>query len=689
MATRTRSTTTRRRSPVTADDLRSIIGVADPQISPDGESMLFVRTVINDKNAKERSLWLVGTSDGAPHAFTTGTKDRQPRWSPDALDIAFVSERDDAPPQIHLMAVDGGEAHALTAFPEGSIGELVWSPDGRMIAVSFRETDPEWTKAAAKQRDDSGQSEPPRVLDDLWYRLDGDGYFNAQRFALYIIDVETGEHTKLYDKDRLGFFSFDWSPTSREVVVATNEHRDAMLDSSTTKLIRINVRTKRITTIPNLPEGPKSSVKWSPDGASIAYAGREGIDSEYSTENLQLWVCNAQSGRATCLTKKHDYCLMAPALSDTAEVSFSARIQWSRDSRRLYCELGWHGETHIASIPKRGGALTFLTSGKRSVTMGNLAENGKSMSAMVTTVDTLPEIHAGAVSASAIKLSPRTALNKAWRDEHTVCTVKSHWIATADNTKVQLWVMMPPKASARKKYPAVLEIHGGPHAQYGVGFFHEFQMLANAGYVVVFANPRGSKGYGREHCSAIRGAWGTSDWVDMQAVIDFMTEQSYIDTKRMAVMGGSYGGYMTNWIIGHTRQFAAAITDRCVSNVMTLMGSSDFTNKPDHYWPGNTWDNIDALWDQSPLRLAGHVKTPTLIIHSEGDLRCNVEQAEQYFTALKLNRVPCRFVRYPRSTSHGMSRSGPIDLRIHRLEQIRNWLDKYLKPRGGGKRSQQ
>ena len=203
-------------------------------------------------------------------------------------------------------------------------------------------------------------------------------------------------------------------------------------------------------------------------------------------------------------------------------------------------------------------------------------------------------------------------------------------------------------------------------------------MLSAAGYVVFYSNPRGSKGYGRDHCAAIRGDWGGADWVDIEAVIAFMKDQPFVNKKRMAVMGGSYGGFMTNWAIGHTDEFACAITDRCVSNLVSMFGSSDYLEPPDLYWAGNAWDRPEVMWNASPLKYLGNAKTPTLIIHSEGDLRCNIEQAEQVFATLTHLGVPTRLVRYPAACSHGMSRGGPPDMRLHRLEQILGWLKEYL-----------
>ena len=238
--------------------------------------------------------------------------------------------------------------------------------------------------------------------------------------------------------------------------------------------------------------------------------------------------------------------------------------------------------------------------------------------------------------------------------------------------------MKPAGFQQGKKYPAILQVHGGPHTQYGESFFHEFQVLAAAGYVVVYANPRGSKGYGEEFCDCIRGDWGNKDWQDVQAVTKSIQDLPFVDSRRIGIMGGSYGGYMTNWAIGQTHEYKAAITDRCVSNLVSMAGSSDIPLVPGDYWDGNNWDDVEELWNQSPMKYMGNVKTPTLVIHSEGDLRCTVEQGEQVYATLRLLGVPTRFVRYPRETSHGLSRNGPTDLRMHRLEQIVRWWKEWL-----------
>jgi dipeptidyl aminopeptidase/acylaminoacyl peptidase len=670
-----------RRRLITAEDLLQFIWVSDPQLSPEGDSIVFVRKHVGEKNEYVTNLWSIDVHDRkpTPRQFTSGGKDAHPRFSPDGTRIAFISGRNKPKPQIFIMSAAGGEATALTKFPEGAIASFKWSPDGRMLAVSFREQDPEWTDEARKKREEKGLTDPPRVLDDWWYRLDGDGYFNAQRHHLYIIDSATGEHRELYAKDTLGHFSFDFSPDSSSLVVASNRDRKAMTKPWKDELLIIDVATGRIRPIPNMPDGPKLDVQWSPDGRTIAYAGRVGKDAAYSVENLELFICDPKRGNARSLTARTDYCLMAVAIADTTEAVFGPKLRFSPDGRRIYFKLGWHGQSHIASVATRGGKITALTRGDVDHDFGSISPNGKLIAITAGTATRIAEVHIGDIGAGRIRARAVTDFNTPLLRQLELSEPQSHWIKSADGNDVQVWTLLPPRAKRGKKVPAVLEIHGGPHAMYGVGFFHEFQLLAANGYAVFFPNPRGSKGYGRDHCAAIRGSWGGADWVDVQAIMKFMKSRSFVNRKRMGIMGGSYGGYMTNWAIGHTDEFAGAITDRCVSNVVSMFGSSDYTDAPDMYWPGNSWDRPEAMWECSPLKYLGNASTPTLIIHSEGDLRCNIEQAEQVFTALKLNDVPVRFVRYPRSTFHGMSRNGPTDLRLHRLHQILDWWGKYLR----------
>ena len=701
------------RRKVTPEDLTRTRLAGDPQISPDGRRIVFVLGHVGDKNDKLTDLWVVDTPTSArgrptsgsrsagrsrktsgagagPRRFTTSGKDSQPRWSPDGRQIAFVSRRPDAGgderPQLWLIDAEGGEARRLTDFPEGSLGTLQWSPDGTRIAVPFRETAPEWTAAARKQREADGGSTPPRVIDSMFYRYDGDGYFQQQRHVLHLVDVADGSHRPVFSKDTLGHAEFSWTPDGKALVVTANTDRKALSVPWKTRFWRVDAGTGKATALPKLPAGTKEAPAVSPDGRSVAYAGSEGSERVWGENNTHLWLMDLKTGRHKGLTLQDDYCLAAKCISDSAEVNFAPTLAWAPDGRRVYLNFGWHGEMHVAAVDRKGGRVKLLTSGEQVLGMGNLSADGKLMALTVSTWDRPPEIAVGRVGRDRIDVVKLTDVN-AWMSELQLSKPRAAWVTSTGGTKVHTWVMRPPSAGRAaaprggrtRKLPAVLEIHGGPHGQYGVGYFHEFQVLAAAGHAVFYSNPRGSKGYGEAFCAAIRGDWGSVDWDDIQAVRDHMQRQGFVDVGRMGIMGGSYGGYMTNWAIGHCDDFAGAITDRCVSNMVSMMGNSDIMEPPDGYWRGNTTDRPETLWEQSPLRYLGRCTTPTLIIHSEGDLRCNVEQAEQVHAVLCHNDVPNRFVRYPASTSHGMSRAGPPDLRIHRLHQILDWWKRWLR----------
>src|SRR5262249_38772804 len=284
-----------------------------------------------------------------------------------------------------LIPARGGEARALTNFPEGSIRDFRWSPDGRSIAVAFREQDEPWTEAARKAREATGLSEPARVLDDWWYRLDGDGYFNAQRYRLFLVDVEGGSHRLLYDQDTLGDFSYAFSPDSRRIAIASNRDPKALIKPWMAELLMLNVSSGKLRGLGGLPQGRKEHVAWSANGRWLAFAGRtDGPDGTYGTENVQLLVCDLGTGRVRNLTDHTDYCLAAGTVSDTSEADFSARFEWAPDSRSLLVRLGWHGETQAARL-MLDGKLAFLTRGAAGHDFGNLSSDGRRAAFVRTT----------------------------------------------------------------------------------------------------------------------------------------------------------------------------------------------------------------------------------------------------------------------------------------------------------------
>lgn len=664
---------------VACEDLKKFVVTSDAQISPDGKTIAFCHSSMGDENKVKRSIWLVSANSKEPKKFTSGESDCHARWSPDGSCILFIRTQKNKPSQFYKISPDGGEATRLSDLPEGAIGGFKWSGDNSKVAFLFREVAENETKKAKKEREEKGFSTPAMVIDQLWYRMDGDGYFNKQRFNLYLLDVNTGEHKLLYDKSPDGIDSFCWTPDSKQILITGSKEKEAMLKPWKNRMFLIDAKTGREKLLPGQKDCSISNIEMSPDGKYIAFAARMGKVGGWASKNIQLWLYDMKSATFKCLSNKEDYCMGATVIGDMAEASFGASFVWSADSKYIYANFGWHGDRHVSRISIKGGKFSFLTSGSGTWNLTNSSSNGKSFALVHGNLMEPADLYYGSLKGSIIQTARLTSFNSKLLSELELSKPESTYIKSPDGNKIHLWTMKPFNFKPQKKYPAVLQIHGGPHALYGNAFFHEFQVLTSAGYAVFFSNPRGSKGYGEDHCDAIAGNWGNKDWTDIQAVIAHIKKQKFVNTKKMGVMGGSYGGYMTNWVIGHTDEFAGAITDRCVSNMLSMMGTSDFATLPDSYWPGNTWDKIDEYWRQSPIRYFGNVKTPTLVIHSEGDLRCNIEQAEQVFTVLKLRGIPTRFVRYPRNTSHGMSRCGPPDLRIHRLEQILLWWKKYLR----------
>lgn len=660
--------------PITPEDLLKFQFVSDPQVSPSGEWVLFSKSIITEKNSYLAHLHIVKSTGGEVRQLTHGDSGGgHGRWSPDGRSIAFISGRQKPSAQLFLLPFAGpGEAEALTKLPEGSIGGFAWSPDGRRIAFTFRPTADDRTVAAAEARKAKGESDPPWILDDLLYRMDGDGYFGGQRFAIWIYEFDKKEARKLYEGDAAGFYSFDWMPGGEELIVAHSASKQPLIDPPNSQLYRVDLRGKA-KRIPGLPKGDKGAVAVSPNGEMVAYIGNEDLDDPWGTRNNKVYVVGIAGGTPTCLTDSTDYDFTVSTLSDTGAGSDGA-LTWHPSGKSIFAMVGWHGQAHLAEINLARKTTTLLTEGNAVFGVGNVSADGKQVALTYATTTTLNE-----VALFDKRVRHLTSLNKSLLAEIELVEPKRHWVPSTDGAKVHTWVLWPMKA--KKKVPAVLEIHGGPHTQYGEGFFHEFQLLCAQGYAVAYSNPRGSKGYGQAFCAAIYKDWGNKDWDDIQAVTDWLRAQPGVDTSRVGVMGGSYGGYMTNWAIGHRRDYKAAITDRCVSNWLSAGGNADFPLNRDGYFGGNHWDayeKVRGAWEQSPISHMAGVTTPTLIIHSEGDLRCNVEQSEQVFSALKMQGVETRFVRYPANSSHGLSRNGPPDLRIHRLKEILAWWKRHL-----------
>jgi dipeptidyl aminopeptidase/acylaminoacyl peptidase len=661
---------------ITAEDLYRMQLVFDPQISPDGRHVIFcVQRVDQDSEKKYSNLWLVPTDGGEPRQFSYGDQtDTHPRWSPDGRQIAFLSDREDEDqPQIYLISSDGGEAQPLTDM-KGKFANFEWSPDSQRLLCQFRKKDRE---AIARQEDEQKKKLGIVVhhITRLDYKLDGVGYLPKERWHIWTIDAGTGEGKQLTDSEKYDELMPRWSPDGAEILFFSNRSQRPDVDIHLVDLFVTPAGGGEFRKI-ETPVGVKSHGSFSPDGRWIAYLAREGKGNFW--RNTNVWLVPADgSGPARNLTGKLDVEVDSSSLTDTGSRPL-VPPRWSADGQRLYFHVTRHGDTRLCSLSHDGSQFqTVIADGV--VGMYQFDRAGTKLAYFHGDIQNPGQVWLRDMTSAADGRARKlTRFNEAWLNEIDLGQIEEVWVQGAAGNELQGWILKPPGFDEGKKYPSILEIHGGPLAQYGRSFMHEFYFLAAQGYVVHFSNPRGGQGYGEAHSKAIHHNWGSADYDDLMAWTDFVAQKPYIDRQRMGVTGGSYGGYMTTWIIGHTDRFKAAVAQRLVSNGLSFWGSSDIGHFFGDSWCDEPpWQAWQTYWDQSPIKYIGNVKTPTLIVHSQQDLRCAQEQGEQVFAALRKLGVDTEMILFPEEP-HGLSRSGRTDRRVVRLNHIRRWFDKYL-----------
>jgi dipeptidyl aminopeptidase/acylaminoacyl peptidase len=633
-----------------------------------------VQRVDRKTEKKYSNLWLVPTGRGKARQFTFGDQsDRSPRWSPDGRTIAFISNRDDEKqPQIYLIPFDGGEARQLTDL-QGSVGGMEWSPDGRKLLLSFRKKEAE----AIEREKDPAKKElgvVSRRYDRIFYRMDGAGYLPHEQWHIWTVDGASGKATQLTDSDKFDEGGACWSPDGKQIAFVANrsDNPDLTPDEQEIYVMDVDGRNERhiTTAIP----GPKGALSWSPDGRYLAYIAWKGGGEWWRNNNLYITALDgSEPGRI--LTDSYDIYVGNNSLADCGDHP-AQRPRWSADGRQLYFQVTRHGRTKLSRIDLDGQNLTDIIDQPALVNDYAWNEKAGQWVYMAAHIDAPDEIFA--CDADGQNERPLTRLNAPLFKKIDLIPAEEVWFKGSDDNDLQGWIVKPPDFDPAKKYPSIMQIHGGPWLQYGHGLMHEMYFLAAQGYVVFYGNPRGGQGYGEAHSSAIADNWGDKDYQDLMRWADYMAAQPYIDPERMGVAGGSYGGYMTTWIIGHTQRFKAAVAMRVVSNLISMWGSSDFNYAFQHSFGGKPpWENFDNFWRQSPMKYIGNAVTPTLVIHSEQDLRCQLEQGQQVYTALKYMGVPSEFVIFPEE-SHGLSRIGRTDRRIARLNHILRWFNAYL-----------
>ncbi len=664
---------------ISAEDLYRLERIAGSRLSADGRHVVYaVERVDRESEKKYQDLWVVPTKGGRPARFTYGDHvDTMPRWSPDGGTIAFVSNRqDEKQPQVHLLPFGGGEARPLTDL-KGAFQALEWSPDGRHLVIVFRRKD-----AEELQRDKDERARRlgvvARHVTRTFFKLDGAGHLPKERWHLWLVDTRTGRAQALTDDPVHDELAPAFTPDGKHLVYVSNRTDEPDLDPEEIDLFAIPARGGKPRRIPT-PVGAKTLPAVSPDGKRVAYVGIEGKNQWW--RNDALWVVPFDGrGPAQNLTAAYDVHVSAWTINDVGEPDFPPP-RWSKDGSRIFFQVTREGNTELLSVAVDGSDLRTVVGDPGVVGAYDLDPEERRVTYVFGEMDDPGQIRTRDLESGDTRVLTRT---NSWLRRVDLGRTEELWFEGGGGHRLQGWVLRPPGARTKKKHAAIVEIHGGPLVQYGRIFMHEFQLLAAQGYVVAFSNPRGGRGYGEAHAKATWGAWGTVDYDDVMAFAERVAKLPYVDANRLGVTGGSYGGYMTNWIIGHTDRFGAAVTQRSVSNMLSMWGSSDF-NWIFQAEVGDQapWEAVEAYWDRSPMKSIGNAKTPTLVIHSEQDLRCAIEQGEQIFVALKRLGVPTEMVRFP-DEPHGLSRTGRTDRRIERLRHIVRWFDRYLK---SGRRS--
>lgn len=687
----------------TPADWYRLTNVSSPAMSPDGRFVAFtVTTVKEEANRRHSEVWMVPVEGGEPIRLTSpGTESSNPRWSHDGAYLFFNSRRDGGEGSTWALRMDRpytGEAIQLEDYPEGSI------PANGAFAVSTGPRsggDEDEGGEEGADRDDpfrrmQPMARPPlesitepldparfdgRHIVDFPYKANGRGFVPNRREprtweASQIWVQNFGDTARTMITDAVyshrsatvspdgRWIAFTADPEMRPDSVIQAE-RDSIAklpydaerdeaprnDADIFVIPRAGGEPRRITSM----NGSEGRIAWSPDSRRIAF-----VSGLARTSNNKLWVIDLEGGEPRDLTEGWQY--------------EPQSIEWASNDRILMsASIG--GRTALFHVNARTGERTAVIEGRRRIN-GFTYDRGYSKVAFVaTSVDRPTELYIADISGrNERKL---TGFNDALNAEIAWPAAERFTYESVGGLEIEAWLQYPHGYEEGRQYPLVLYIHGGPHSAYGEGWFDEFHNLTGAGMFVLYTNPRGSSGYGADFTYSTRGRWGMEDYEDLMKAVDIVARRPDVDSTRMGVTGGSYGGFMTAWITTKTNRFKAAQTDRMISNWFSWYGTSEAQGLTEFEFYGKPWDNWDLYEELSPIRYVQNVRTPTLIVQSEEDHRTPMTDAEQWFMALKKQGVPVEFIRYPRST-HDLSRTGEPWLLVDRLARLRQWFTHWL-----------
>ena len=653
-------------SPLTPEDLYRFRWIDHVRLSPDGDRVAY-QISWADANARQTRHRIVVRRllDPEPVEPTGGVqRDRNPEWSPDGRRIAFIS-RVGAVDQLFVIEASGpGPARQLSSVTDG-VGLPKWSPDGRWIAfLGAVLADPDAIiddPRPPESRDQLRRAPVARVVRTLDYKHDGRGYVDGRQHHLFVVPSEGGDAKQL-TSGAWDVSDFDWAPDSARIVVSGNAEPNADLQREL-HLYVVDLDAK----MTRLGGGfYLTSPIWSPKGDQIAFLAPNGLDVGL---NERLWVVPLGGGGPRCLTADYDQAVNDSVINDM-RAGHLTRVMWTPEGDRIYFLASGPGVTALKSVDMDGN-VRDEAGGRRRIYDFDVAKGTTVFCASDPTRPGELFMLTGGAEARLTDLNP-------WLNDRYVAEPEQHYFTAPDGWRLEGWILKPQNLDPNRLYPAVMEIHGGPHAQYGWSFFHELQILAGMGYVVFYMNPRGSDGYGETFRRSVVRDWAGKDYIDLMSSLDqIIHETGYIDPKRLGVGGGSYGGFMTNWIVGQTDRFAAAVSMRSISNLVSEYPQHDIVLWGVLQLGPPPWPNLDELWRRSPIRYVQNIKTPLLLTAGEMDLRCAISQSEELFGAMRLLGKTVELVRFPEE-SHDLSRNGRPDRRVERLRRIAGWYERHL-----------
>ena len=672
--------------PITETDLYAFQWAGNPQISPDGSKIVYTRVNVTAKHDNyETALWITPASGGPSRQLTAGPHDSSAKWSPDGKLLAFLraTEKDGKPepPQLYALPMEGGEARPLTEMPKGA-GEAVWSPDGRSIAFNS----PTLAKDFEKKKDDAPPESDVRVITLAHYRENGEGYLDPERpDHIWIVDVPAiASGPQKARQITTGTFSEDditWARDGSKIYFTSDRVKESYYEPPASAIYEVSAAGGEIRKVAAI-DGPIAGLALSPDGQRVAFLGaiNKGngvVQRSYSQPDLFV-IATEPGSTPKNLTANYDFDIGDGVGGDQAPPrgGGQSKPSWSADGRSIFVKAAEEGRVNIKRIDSESGKVEAVTKGDHALVSYSVTPDGSKMALLVSTPTNIGDVFV-ANSASG-EMEPVTHLNAELFAKLNLTAPEMIWYKSFDGRRIQAWVQKPPNFEAGKKYPLILDIHGGPHSAYGYVFDHEFQWMAAKGYVVLYPNPRGSTTYGQEFGNIIQYAYPGDDFKDLMAGVDEVIARGWVDPDKLGVTGGSGGGVLTNWVIGHTDRFKAAVSQRSIADWSGFWYTADFSQFTPMWFRGAPWEQEADYKARSPITYIQNVHTPLMLIEGEADYRTPpADGGEQMFRALKYLKRPVVMVRFP-GESHELSRSGKPVHRVERLENIVAWFDKYL-----------